>query len=131
MRVIVSDLEDIEAYIVDRNLDSGYILKLFRWNDADRESKRDKFLVIRQDGGGLVDRDMGRPFFQILLIGGDNEDPNNGYSRAELIRDTMIEDYKTGCIIQFQFTSDIIGPLFASNNRPIYEINFTALTSRG
>lgn len=128
---IVSDLQDISQYLKDNNLIDGYIYKLFRWNDADLNNPTDKLMMLKQDGGGVVDRDVGRPFFNILIIGGKSEDPETGYSRAELIRDTMINDFTTGNVRLFSFINDIVGPLFIENDRPTYEVNFTALTSRG
>lgn len=127
----MSNILDIKQYLIDHSLDDGYKLKLYRWNDADLDKKSDTFMVLRPRGGGVIDRDIGREFYSVVIVGGANEDPDLGDSRSQLIRDTMITNYNTNDVIQFQFNTNVQGPFYIDNDRPVYEINFIALTSRG
>ena len=123
-------LQTIEDYLADHSLIDGYLLRWYRWYDSDLSETNDPFMVLKQDGGGEVNVWVARPFFRIQLVGRKSQDPREISGHIELIRDTLLTDHKTGEIIQFQVLSDIIGPTFIENDRPVFELGFTALTTR-
>lgn len=124
------NLQVIEDYLTAAGLTTGYTIKWYRWDDADLGNPKEKFFVLKQDGGGAVTPYFSRPAYRILLVGGKKENPSDGGNLSEQIITQFMENHTTGEIMQFQVLSDKIGPLFIENDRPIWEVNFTALTNR-
>jgi hypothetical protein len=66
----------------------------------------------------------------MLLVGGKNEAQAIEVN-AQAIKSFLLQNPSSGDIMQFVLLSDIIGPTFLENDRPVFELNIRALQSRG
>ncbi len=124
-------LETTEAHLSAGNLLDGYSVLYFRWSDDDLNRENEPFVTFRSSGGGLTDPVGGvaYPDIQIFVVGtvSTQVDTNR---RAHEIRDYLIDNHRSGDVLNFQSLSDVIGPLFLNQNRPAYEINIRATSTR-
>jgi hypothetical protein len=121
--------EELKTHLDSANLLAGFNFRFFRWYDSDIVAGG-RHAVIRPDGGGAVDPAIGRPDLRILLVGGFNE-AQDIEANAQAIKSFLLQNPSSGDIMQFQLLTDIIGPIFLENDRPVFELNIRALESRG
>jgi hypothetical protein len=121
--------EVLRAHLDTASLLAGFTFRFFRWNDAGIAAGG-RHAVIRPEGGGQVDPAIGRPDLRLLLVGGKNETQAIEVN-AQAIKSFLLQNPSSGDIMQFILLSDIIGPTFLENDRPVFELNIRALQSRG
>lgn len=122
-------METIEQVLQAANLTDGYEFKWYRWVDSDLRNNRQKLMVLRPEGGGESDDLVGHPDYRLILIGEPN-DPVVPHDRADSIKSHLRGLGAADEIMQFQILSDILGPLYLENDRPVFEVNIRALQSR-
>jgi hypothetical protein len=121
--------EELRTHLDSANLFAGYTFRFNRWYDSDIAAGG-RHAVIRREGGGAVDPAIGRPDLRVLLVGGFNE-AQDIEADAIAIESFLLQNHSSGGIMQFQLLTDIIGPIFLENDRPVFELNIRALESRG
>lgn len=121
--------EELRTHLDAASLLAGYTFRFYRWTDSDITAGA-RLAVIRGEGGGLVDPAIGRPDVRLLLVGGKKE-TQAIEANAEAIKSYLLQNPGSGDIMQFQLLTDIIGPTFLENDRPVFELNIRALQSRG
>ncbi|KLQ03242.1 hypothetical protein ABF76_14685 [Enterobacter hormaechei subsp. xiangfangensis] len=90
----------------------------------------ERYLVIQQNGGGKPEEAITRDYFRILLLSGQNDsDINHVEDLADAIRQAMIDDYKTECIISMQPIGGITA-IQTEEGRYLFDISFQTIISR-
>ena len=85
---------------------------------------------VQQNGGGKPDEAITRDFFRILVLSGQNDsDINEVEDRADAIRQAMIDDYQTECIISMQPIGGITA-IQTEEGRYLFDISFQTIISR-
>ena len=94
--------DSLRAWLQSHGFDVGYRVQKRFWNELEN-TEGERYLVIQQNGGGKPEEAITRDYFRILLLSGQNDsDINQVEDRADAIRQAMIDDYKTECIISMQ-----------------------------
>ncbi|EAB7816787.1 hypothetical protein JHG11_004600, partial [Salmonella enterica subsp. enterica serovar Infantis] len=92
----------LRAWLQSHGFDAGYRIQKRFWNELE-STEGERYLIIQQNGGGKPEEAITRDFFRILVLSGQNDsDINEVENRADAIRQAMIDDYRTECIISMQ-----------------------------
>ncbi|MCR2796457.1 hypothetical protein NQ094_10565 [Enterobacter kobei] len=119
----------LRAWLQSHGFDVGYRVQSRFWKDSE-ESAGDRFIVIQQNGGGKPEEAITRDYFRILLLSGQNDSNiNQVEDRADAIRQEMIDDYKTECIISMQPIGGITA-IKTEEGRYLFDISFQTIISR-
>ncbi|MFZ5231573.1 phage tail termination protein [Enterobacter bugandensis] len=121
--------DSLRAWLHSHGFDVGYRIQKRFWKDSD-ESAADRFIVIQQNGGGRQEEAISRDYFRILLLSGQNDSNiNEVEDHAHAIRQAMIDDYKTECIISMQPIGGITA-IQTEEGRYLFDISFQTIISR-
>lgn len=119
----------LRAWLQSHGFDVGYRVQKRFWKDSE-ESAGDRFIVIQQNGDGKPEEAITRDYFRILLLSGQNDSNiNQVEDRADAIRQAMIDDYKTECIISMQPIGGITA-IQTEEGRYLFDISFQTIISR-
>lgn len=119
----------LRAWLQSHGFDVGYRVQSRFWKDSE-ESAGDRFIVIQQNGGGKPEEAITRDYFRILLLSGQNDSNiNQVEDLADAIRQAMIDDYKTECIISMQPIGGITA-IQTEEGRYLFDISFQTIISR-
>ncbi|EAB7816790.1 hypothetical protein IPZ88_004643, partial [Salmonella enterica subsp. enterica serovar Infantis] len=92
----------LRMWLQSHGFDVGYRVQKRSWNELEG-TEGERYLVIQQNGGGTPEEAITRDFFRILVLSEQNDsDINEVEDRADAIRQAMIDDYQTECIISMQ-----------------------------
>lgn len=117
------------AWLQSHGFDAGYRVQKRFWKDSE-ESAGDRFIVIQQNGGGKPEEAITRDYFRILLLSGQNDSNiNEVEDRADAIRQAMIDDHHTECIISMQPVGGITA-IKTEEGRYLFDISFQTIISR-
>ncbi|ENK4610058.1 hypothetical protein AB3P23_001659 [Salmonella enterica] len=109
--------------------DAGYRIQKRFWNELE-STEGERYLIIQQNGGGKPEEAITRDFFRILVLSGQNDsDINEVENRADAIRQAMIDDYRTECIISMQPIGGITA-IQTEEGRYLFDISFQTIISR-
>lgn len=111
------------------NFTAGYMVQKRFWNDADG-NEASRYLILQQTGGGASDEGVLRDYFRIIILSGQNDnDVDSVELHADSIRQTMLDEYKTNCIINMAPIGGL--PVVKTEEgRWLFEINFQSIISR-
>jgi hypothetical protein len=119
----------LEAWLLKHGFDTGYTVQVRFWTELDAP-KRDRYLVIQQNNGGTTEEAVTRDYFRFVLISARND---RGVSEvednADAIRQAMIDEYKTECIVSMKPIGGIPSNK-TKEGRYLFEINFQTIISR-
>lgn len=119
----------LRAWLQLHGFDVGYRVQKRFWNELEN-TKGERYLVIQQNGGGKPEEAITRDYFRILLLSGQNDSNiNQVEDRADAIRQAMIDDYKTECIISMQPIGGITA-ILTEEGRYLFDISFQTIISR-
>ena len=119
----------LRAWLESHGFDSGYQVQKRNWVEKDN-TQNSRYLVIQQQGGGGAEEALTRDYFRFLLLSGQNDSSvDDVEDRADSIRQAMLDDYQTECIISMQPVGGI--PSYPTQEgRYVFEINFQTIISR-
>lgn len=111
------------------NFTAGYVVQKRFWNEADGDGNS-RYMIIQQTGGGSSDEGVLRDYFRIILLSGGNDTNIDAVELlADNIRQAMLDDYKTDCIINMTPIGGL--PVVKTEEgRWLFEINFQSIISR-
>lgn len=117
------------AWLQGHGFDTGYRVQKRQWTEV-QNTRNARYLIIQQNGGGAGEEAITRDYFRlILLTGQDDVSIDEVEDRAEAIRQAMLDDHLTECIIFMQPIGGI--PAFRTEEgRYAFEINFQTIISR-
>ncbi|EAZ0407585.1 hypothetical protein GS124_002769 [Salmonella enterica] len=119
----------LRVWLQSHGFDVGYRVQKRFWNELEG-TEGERYLVIQQNGGGKPEEAITRDFFRILVLSGQNDsDINEVEDRADAIRQAMIDDYKTECIISMQPIGGITA-IQTEEGRYLFDISFQTIISR-
>lgn len=119
----------LRAWLQTHGFDSGYRIQKRFWNEQ-AEQQADRYLIIRQNGGGGTEESLTRDYFRFILLSAQNDQsPDEVESRADEIRQAMIDEYKTECLISMQPIGGI-SAILTEEGRYLFDINFQTIISR-
>ncbi|HFG5036078.1 TPA: hypothetical protein ACGH33_000045 [Salmonella enterica subsp. enterica serovar Infantis] len=119
----------LRAWLQSHRFDAGYRVQKRFWNELEN-TEGERYLVIQQNGGGKPEEAITRDYFRILLLSGQNDSNiNQVEDRADAIRQAMIDDYKTECIISMQPIGGITA-IKTEEGRHLFDISFQTIISR-
>ncbi|MDU2940680.1 MAG: hypothetical protein E7B59_16120 [Enterobacteriaceae bacterium] len=119
----------LRAWLQGHGFDTGYRVQKRQWTEV-QNTRNARYLIIQQNGGGAGEEAITRDYFRlILLTGQDDVSIDEVEDRAEAIRQAMLDDHQTECIIFMQPIGGI--PAFRTEEgRYAFEINFQTIISR-
>ena len=119
----------LRAWLQGHGFDIGYRVQKRQWTEV-QNTRNARYLIIQQNGGGAGEEAITRDYFRlILLTGQDDVSIDDVEDRAEAIRQAMLNDHQTECIILMQPIGGI--PAFRTEEgRYAFEINFQTIISR-
>lgn len=119
----------LRAWLQGHGFDSGYRVQKRQWTEV-QNTRNARYLILQQNGGGAGEEAITRDYFRlILLTGQDDVSIDDVEDRAEEIRQAMLNDQQTECIILMQPIGGI--PAFRTEEgRYAFEINFQTIISR-
>lgn len=127
MRTEVYDA--LRAWLHSHGFDTGYRVQKRFWNEQTAQ-QADRYLIIQQNGGGGTEEALTRDYFRFILLSAQNDaSPDDIESRADAIRQAMIDDYKTECLISMQPLGGITA-ILTEEGRYLFDINFQTIISR-
>lgn len=117
------------AWLQSHAFDTGYRVQYRFWNEL-QGTEAERYLIIQQNGGGTTEEAVTRDYFRFLLLSGQNDNSiNEVEERADAIRQAMISDYRTDCIVSMQPVGGII-VIKTEEGRFLFEISFQTILSR-
>lgn len=117
------------AWLQSYGFDTGYRVQYRFWNEL-QGTEADRYLIIQQNGGGATEEAITRDYFRFLLLSGQSDNSiNEVEDRADAIRQAMISDYRTDCIVSMQPVGGITA-IKTEEGRFLFEISFQAILSR-
>ncbi|MFH6839106.1 hypothetical protein [Providencia sp. 2024EL-00732] len=124
-----SDVFDaIADWLESHGFNAGYKLQKRFWNETEN-SQLVRFMLIQNMSDGRSEEAFVDDSYRIVLISARNEtNVDDIDDLASMIRNTMIDDYKSGCITMMRPIGG--GSSFMSENRTFFEINFNTIISR-
>lgn len=119
----------LRAWLQLKGFDTGYRVQKRFWNEQTAQ-QADRYLIIQQNGGGGTEEALTRDYFRFILLSAQNDaSPDDVESRADAIRQAMIDDYKTECLISMQPLGGITA-ILTEEGRYLFDINFQTIISR-
>lgn len=119
----------LRAWLQLHGFDAGYRVQYRFWNEL-QNTEGERYLIIQQSGGGRAEEAITRDYFRILLLSGQNESSiTEVEDRADAIRQAMLDDYQTECIISMQPTGGITA-IRTEEGRDLFDISFQTIISR-
>ncbi|WP_409249935.1 phage tail termination protein [Enterobacter hormaechei] len=119
----------LRAWLQSHGFDVGYRVQKRFWNELEG-TEGERYLFIQQNGGGKPEEAITRDYFRILLLSCHNDSNINEIEdRADAIRQAMIDDYKTECIISMQPIGGITA-IQTEEGRYFFDISFQTIISR-
>lgn len=119
----------LRAWLQTKGFDTGYRVQKRFWNEQSAQ-QADRYLIIQQNGGGGTEEALTRDYFRFILLSAQNDaSPDDVESRADAIRQAMIDDYKTECLISMQPLGGITA-ILTEEGRYLFDINFQTIISR-
>lgn len=119
----------LRAWLQSKGFDTGYRVQKRFWNEQAAQ-QADRYLIIQQNGGGGTEEALTRDYFRFILLSAQNDtSPDDVESRADAIRQAMIDDYKTECLISMQPIGGITA-ILTEEGRYLFDINFQTIISR-
>lgn len=119
----------LSAWLQTHGFDSGYRIQKRFWNEQAAQ-QADRYLIIQQNGGGGTEESLTRDYFRLILLSAQNDQsPDEVESRADDIRQAMIDEYKTECLISMQPIGGI-SAILTEEGRYLFDINFQTIISR-
>lgn len=119
----------LRAWLQAHGFDTGYRVQKRFWNEQAAQ-QADRYLIIQQNGGGSTEEALTRDYFRIILLSAQNDaSPDDVESRADAIRQAMIDEYKTECLISMQPIGGIPS-ILTEEGRYLFDINFQTIISR-
>lgn len=119
----------LRAWLQAKGFDTGYRVQKRFWNEQSAQ-QADRYLIIQQNGGGSTEEALTRDYFRFILLSAQNDaSPDDVESRADAIRQAMIDDYKTECLISMQPLGGITA-ILTEEGRYLFDINFQTIISR-
>lgn len=119
----------LKAWLQTHGFDSGYRTQKRFWNEQAAQ-QADRYLIIQQNGGGGTEESLTRDYFRFILLSAQNDQsPDEVESRADDIRQAMIDEYKTECLISMQPIGGI-SAILTEEGRYLFDINFQTIISR-
>lgn len=119
----------LRAWLQAHGFDTGYRVQKRFWNEQAAQ-QTDRYLIIQQNGGGGTEEALTRDYFRFILLSAQNDaSPDDVESRADAIRQAMIDDYRTECLISMQPLGGITA-ILTEEGRYLFDINFQTIISR-
>lgn len=119
----------LRAWLQAHGFDTGYRVQKRFWNEQAAQ-QADRYLIIQQNGGGSTEEALTRDYFRLILLSAQNDaSPDDVESRADAIRQAMIDEYKTECLVSMQPIGGITS-ILTEEGRYLFDINFQTIISR-
>ncbi|WP_024551900.1 phage tail termination protein [Franconibacter helveticus 513] len=119
----------LRSWLQKHGLDAGYRVQKRVWNELE-DTQSDRYLVIQQNGGGATEEALTRDYYRFILLSGQNDaSVDEVENRADAIRQALIDNHKTECIISMQPVGGIPA-IRTEEGRFLFEINFQTIISR-
>lgn len=119
----------LRSWLQAHGFDTGYRVQKRFWNEKAAQ-QADRYLIIQQNGGGNSEEALTRDYFRIILLSAQNDaSPDDVEDRADAIRQAMIGEYKTECLISMQPVGGIVS-ILTEEGRYLFDINFQTIISR-
>lgn len=119
----------LRAWLQAHGFDTGYRVQKRFWNEQAAQ-QADRYLIIKPDGGGNSEEAITNDYFRIILLSAQNDaSPDDVEDRADAIRQAMIDEYKTECLISMQPVGGIVS-ILTEEGRYLFDINFQTIISR-
>ena len=119
----------LRAWLQAHGFDTGYRVQKRFWNEQAAQ-QADRYLIIQQNGGGTTEEALTRDYFRFILLSAQNDaSPDDIESRADAIRQAMIDEYKTECLVSMQPIGGITS-ILTEEGRYLFDINFQTIISR-
>lgn len=117
-------LDDFKAYLEQHDT-TGYSFALGRWTETANNANT-RYIVLRQYGARRPILSMRFVGVQVLVVG--RRDEQSGISDVSQFANGLhdfVQQRKTGCsIVTVNTVTDVVGPSFTEENRPVFELNF-------
>lgn len=102
----------------------GYEIKYYRWEDSDVEGNT-PFVLFRQEGtgggGGTSDVHLQQTDITIRLV-----DNSAGATAADDAMNTILRHFRLSSVpagvIKYQPITNVVGPMYLENGRPMFEL---------
>lgn len=119
----------LRAWLQAHGFDTGYRVQKRFWNEQAAQ-QADRYLIIQQNGGGSTEEALTRDYFRLILLSAQNDaSPDDVEGRADAIRQAMIDEYKTECLVSMQPIGGITS-ILTEEGRYLFDINFQTIISR-
>ncbi|MGJ8516645.1 phage tail termination protein [Carnimonas bestiolae] len=120
----------IEQHLAGAGLTAGYKMIWYRWREEDSQQQAEPFICIRRVGGGTSDEFGQNPTVLMQVCGRPNAIRETD-EHIRLIKSHFINNYCQPGVALFQIAGDINGPFMFNNDRPLFELNITAMAANG
>lgn len=120
-------LQRVSAHLALGGLTNGYIVKYFRWTDADSEQPT---MLLRAAGteGALSDFSVQYPDVQLVVIGRP-ETVVADSERCRAILEWVRENYQIVGGLNIEPLSTMAGPYYLEDGRPWFQLEFRVIVS--
>lgn len=119
-----SPLDDFRAYLSQHDT-TGFTFAKGRWTET-ANTANTRYIVLRQSGSRRPVLNLRYIGVQVLIVGKREEGATMGAVEAFANGlNSFVQQRKTGCsIVAVSTLTDVVGPSFTQENRPVYELNF-------
>lgn len=119
----------LRAWLQSHGFDTGYKLQKRFW-DEQKATANTRYIVIQQNGGGGTEEALTRDYFRFILLSGQNDAAvDEVEDHADAIRQAMINEYSTECIISMQPLAGITA-IKTEEGRYLFDVSFQTIISR-
>lgn len=121
---MTTPLDDFRAYLLQHDT-TGFVFAKGRWTETAATSGT-RYIVLRQSASRRPVLNMRYIGVQVLIVGKREEGATMGEVEAFANGlNSFVQQRKTGCsIVAVSTLTDVVGPSFTQENRPVYELNF-------
>lgn len=119
-----SPLDDFRTYLMQLDT-TGFTFAKGRWTEMPATANF-RYIVLRQSASRRPILNLRFIGVQVLIVGKREEGATMG--EVEAFANSLngfVQQRKTGCsIVAVSTLTDVVGPSFTEENRPVYELNF-------
>lgn len=119
-----SPLDDFRAYLSQHDT-TGYSWAQGRWTETSSTANT-RYIVLKQFPARRPTLSLRYIGVQVLIVG--RRDEGAGLSEVNRFANgfhDFVQQRRTGCsIVAVNTITDVVGPTFTSEGRPVFEINF-------
>lgn len=115
-------IDKLRQWIIDNRLNDGMTLQLYRWSESDPVNKREEFIVIQPDGGGVPELGLGSDKYALITIIGSRDGHRSAVEKANRLYNFILNNPFDSCLTYIENMSAMPQPIFTEEGRIVFRM---------